>query len=264
MAECGCLESSYTSNGIASSNLAPSAFMFKKFNFSNLVAAVSIKADGPMGLSYEIQDKAEIRNRRERFLKKFGVGLNQLVSGKLVHGNTVTVVKKNNAGSVIQDSDGLVTGDKNIFLSITIADCLPIFYFDPVHEAVGLAHAGWRGITKEIPVKVVEVMRENFGSEPKDLIAGVGPHICAQHYEVKSDVSSQFQKYEGGVLEREGKLFLDLGRAVKSQLLSQGVKEENIEISPECTFELKDTYYSARRDKPENLETMMTVIGFHT
>lgn len=167
--------------------------------FPNIVGGVSTKADGPMGLARQVEKDKAIREQREKFLKKFDVGIGQVVTASLVHGNTIAIVETRDAGTVIPDADALITKSKNIFLSITVADCLPIFYFDPVQQVIALAHAGWRGVLSEIAEKVVRKMTE-LGSNPVDILVGIGPHICVEHYDVKPDVADQFAKYGGDVI----------------------------------------------------------------
>jgi polyphenol oxidase len=231
------------------------------YNYNEVMVAVSTKRDGPMGLARQVEKDKAIREQREKYLMKFSVGIEQVATASLVHGNTVAIVRTRDAGRVIPDVDALTTKDKNIFLSITVADCLPIFYFDPVKKIVALAHAGWRGVLSEISRKVVRTMTE-LGSNPGDILVGIGPHICAEHYEVKTDMADQFAKYGGGVIiQRQGLIFLDLAKAVTAQLLGSGIRPSNIEISNDCTFSLNNQYYSYRRDKPENLETMLAIFG---
>jgi len=230
--------------------------------FPQLVFAVSTKEDGPMGLSYQVAEDAAVKARRAAFLEKFGISLEQVVTGRLVHGKEVAVVDRSDAGSVIADTDGLLTNVTGIFLAVTVADCMPLFLFDPVNKAVGLVHAGWRGVTKEIPKVAIRAMKETYQSAPTDLWITVGPHICVEHYEVGSDVADQFTRFgEGALRRRGGSTFVDLAHATVHQFIEEAVQEAHVEISNECTFELKDKYFSYRRDKPEKLETMLAVIG---
>jgi len=159
----------------------------------------------------------------------------------LVHGNTAKIVSGQEAGKIVEKTDGLITADKNLFLTITVADCLPIFIYDPEKEIIGLVHGGWKNLAKNILASVVEKMAENFGSLAKDILVGVGPGISQCHFEVKKDLLEEFKSYlKDTLLNKEGRLFLDLKKIAKIQLINLGVKEKNIETSPECTFCLAD------------------------
>ncbi len=155
-----------------------------------------------------------------------------------VHGNNVVLVDKNDIGRVVPNCDGLIINSPNVHLQIRVADCLPIFIKDLQNNAIGVVHAGWRGLESKVIKNAVNLMQEKFTSRPENLTVYIGPHICKKHYEVKSDVGDKFG----------GELFLDLGKIAKEQFESLGVK--NIEISKDCTFENKDLF-SYRRDKTE-------------
>jgi len=231
-------------------------------HFPEIITGTSTKNDGSMGLSWKVAEDNNIKERRVKFLDNFGIGIGQLVTASLMHGDHVAVVGADDSGKVIPDTDALIIKSKNIFLSITVADCLPIFYFDPVHQIIALAHAGWRGAMLNIAGNVVQTMKKKFGCNPAEILVGVGPHICGEHYEVQSDVASKFDKYGSEVVvSRDGRVFLDLAKAVSIQLLNRGVIEKHIEISKECTWELIKKYYSFRRDKPDKLETILAFIG---
>ncbi|MBZ9577703.1 peptidoglycan editing factor PgeF [Patescibacteria group bacterium] len=228
--------------------------MFEVFKeYANLIVVLSEKSDGAMKFSPE---------NKERFLGKLGIKDKLAVKAGLVYGNNVKVVSNEEAGKTIEKTDGLITADKNLFLTITMADCLPIFIFDPEKEIIGLVHGGWRNLAQNILTLSVEKIAENFGSLPKDILVGIGPGISQCHFEVKEDLLVEFKPYLGNaLLNKNGKLFLDLKKIAKIQLINLGIKEENIEISPECTFCLSDKYFSYRRDRFKEIKTMMAVIG---
>jgi len=244
--------------------------MFANFEkYPNIITTVSRKKDGPMKFSPE---------NRQRFLGKLGIDDKLTVRADLVHKDNVRIVSNEEAGKIIEKTDGLITADKNLFLTITVADCLPIFIYDPEKEIVGLIHGGWRSLAKNILAQTIERMTGNFGTLPKDILVGIGPGISQCHFEIKKDLLVEFEslwscqnsddRQNFGrtlltriLLEKEGKSFLDLKKIAKIQLINSGVKEKNIEISPECTFCLSSKYFSHRRDKFKEIKTMMAVIG---
>lgn len=216
-------------------------------------------------------DHPNLRNRRI-YLQKIGVSPSQLVSAEIVHKNKVAVVSKKDTGKIIRGVDGLITGtgDKGVYLSITSADCLPVFLFDPQKKVVGMIHAGWRSLANNILSNTIEKMK-SLGSIPKNILAGIGPAICQKHYEVGSEVAEKFENYPQTIKRDDDKIYLDIKEIAKLQLSELGIRRENIEISPKCTFEFPEKYFSARRgrkkdqpkaDRPRAaVEAMIAVIG---
>ncbi len=217
--------------------------MFKVFKkYPNLVIGFSEKEQGPMKFSPK---------NREMFFNKLGIDKNLVVRADLVHKNKVAFVSKKQAGRLMEKTDGLITKEKNVFLSITTADCLPIFVFSPKEKIIALVHAGWRSLACNILKNTIEKTGNN-------VLVGIGPGISQCHFEVKKDVLNCFKPYLKQTLEGS---FLDLKKVAKLQLEDLGVKRENIEISFECTFCLKDKYFSHRRQGLKNLKTMIAVFG---
>ena len=237
--------------------------LFSIFNkYQNLVIALSQKQDGSMKLSGDSLRDKEISENRKKFLNKLGVDSNSLVSANLIHANTIQTVTTQDAGKIIAKTDGLLTKDKNLFLSITVADCLPIFLYDFEKEVIGLIHGGWRSLAQNILYSTIEKLINDFNSKPGSILAGIGPGISQCHYEAKEDVVAKFKSFPSHIfIKRNGKIFLDLKKIAEFQLLNSGVKKENIEINSECTYCLPDKYFSYRKDKPDILETMIAVIG---
>ena len=228
-------------------------------DFPDLLVAFSYKNDGSMRFVDSLVDK-EILKNRERFLKKYGIIPGAVVNAGLEHGDNVQLVSRIEAGKFIPKTDALVTNENNLNLSITVADCLPIFIYDPKQKVVALIHEGWRGLATNIIKKTIEVLKAK-GSLPEDLLIGIGPGIGKCHFEVKDDVLGKFEDYSDVIEKRSDKFFIDLKKVAQIQLVAEGVKKENIEISPLCTFCGSERYFSARRDKREPLETMIAVIG---
>ena len=235
--------------------------MFINFNkYCDLFIAFSEKKDGSMKIVEDPEAMKINDTNRRRFLKNINLWNGSLVSAEIVHANIISNVRKTDGGKVITDVDGLITNVKEIYLSITSADCLPIFLFEPAHGIAGMVHAGWQSLAKDILSKVMEKIIR-LGGVPENILVGIGPAICQKHYEIGPEVASKFEKYPKAIKIEDGKYFLDLKKTAKLQLVDLGLKEENIEINPECTYELKKKYFSARRDKPEEVEAMIAVIG---
>ena len=111
-----------------------------------------------------------------------------------------------------KEVDGFITNTKGLVLTTFYADCVPLFFVDPVQKAIGLSHSGWRGTAGEIGRKTVEKMGEAYGTKPKDLIAVIGPSICEKCYEVGLDVSKKFPT-EVVIQKEDHRYHLDLWKA---------------------------------------------------
>lgn len=223
-------------------------------NQEKVIALISQKKDGQM----IVRSKRETQNRR-KFLKKYGIGLEEVVTAGLVHGKKVKRINQRKQKAV--QTDGLVTDKKRVFLSVTVSDCLPIYFFDPDKKAVGIAHAGWRGLVKNIPQGVVQKMEKEFQSNPQNILLVVGPGLSFCHFEIKEDVLQKFKDFPEAIIKKENKFFLDPKKVALKELQASGIKRENITISPECTFCLKNKYFSYRRDAPDKVSSMLAVIG---
>jgi len=235
--------------------------MFSIFaDFPDLLVVISDKSDGPMKLQGDGKFIQGVIKNRNKFFKKLNITNNAVVSAGLVHGNQVKMVSKSDVRKFIQGTDALITEEKNLFLSITIADCLPIFIYDPIKEVVSLVHGGWRSLAGGIISYTLKGF-ERRGIDPRNLLVGIGPGIGRCHFEFKEDVLSKFGEYDDAIKKHSGKNFIDLKKVAQMQLVAEGVKKEHIEINPLCTYCESEKYFSNRRDKSVPLKTMVAVIG---
>lgn len=151
--------------------------------------------------------------------------------------------------------DGLLTEEPGIALVTYYADCVPLFFLDPVNRAIGLAHSGWRGTVASMGSHMVKAMEETFGSRPEDMIAAIGPSICRDCYEVSEEVAERFlQLFSGNprcgevVLpgKAPGKYQLDLWLANKLILTEAGIPAERISVTDICTCHNSGYLFSHR------------------
>ena len=152
-----------------------------------------------------------------------------------------------------KDIDGLVTDETNLALFTFYADCVPLFFLDPRKKVIAVAHGGWKGTVGKIAGKMIETMKNNYGSDAKDILVGVGPSIGSCCYEVSKDVYDKFRasfKDISNILEQtsEEKWKLDLWQANKTVLEESGVPSENITTSNICTSCNNDTFFSYRKE----------------
>jgi YfiH family protein len=233
-------------------------FYAMNFEFVKIKWGLSEKADGAMNLRLPNLDKKNLKNRKD-FFNKLNINVNSLATSTLAHETGIAVITSENAGQIIPGIDGLVTNVENIFLTVTVADCVPIYFYDRNKQVIGLAHVGWKGVLKNMAKSMIDLMIKEFSSNPNDIAVYIGPHIQKCHFEVKDDVALLFDsKY---VVRVENFITVDLLSMIKNQLIAQGMIVENISSSNDCTFENNQKYFSYRRDKPEQVESMVAYIG---
>ena len=148
-------------------------------------------------------------------------------------------------------ADIVLTNNPEVSLYMRFADCVPLLFHDPVKKVIGLSHAGWIGTIKGVGRKTVEGMQARYGSNPKDIVVGIGPSISVDRYEVRDDVADPFREAYGKEAEqivqnRDGKTYLDLWKANEIQLRNAGV--EQIQVSGICTASNTDDWFSHRAE----------------
>jgi YfiH family protein len=188
-----------------------------------------------------------------------------LATVRQVHSN-VSVIAVSGAGC---EADGILTSEPGILLGIQTADCIPVLVADRIRKAVGAFHAGWRGTVARIVESGIQRMRAEFGSDPEDLIAAIGPGIGACCYSVGQEVLGEFEsnfRYASELFSRsrtatgEGLLHLDLIEANRRQLLDGGLKAGAISVAGGCTGCHPELFYSHRTARG-HAGRMMSVIG---
>lgn len=228
--------------------------------FSTRIGGVSEGDLSSMNLSFTRGDDPErVKENYRRIAAAIGFDEKRLVLTHQTHTNHVRVVTEADAGKGYikerdyTDVDGLVTNVPNLVLTTFYADCVPLFFIDPVHRAIGLSHSGWRGTVSDIAGVTVETMERAYGTRPEDLLVGIGPSICQDCYEVSEDVIDEFRaSYEEKLwpqLYREkenGKYQLNLWEACRQNLLRAGVLPGRIEVTDLCTCCNPQLFFSHR------------------
>lgn len=207
---------------------------------ARLVHGFSTTSLGSVGLTHAPDPEPVLASRRA-FARVLGIS-SELTTVGAVHG--ITLARVDEAHGVVQGVDGLVTDKHGVALFATFADCYPIVLWDPQKRVAALVHAGWRGTQAHVGATAVTFMRDEYGSAPSDIRAGIGPGICGRCYEVGGEVASRFDP--GFVSPGEGDRFLlDLAEANRAQLEHAGVRE--VHVIGLCT---KETSFlpSHRRD----------------
>ena len=240
-----------------------------RHGFSTRLGGVSEGYYASMNLSFDRGDRKEaVAENFRRIGEALGVRCEDMVLSRQTHTTNVRIVTDADRGKGITrerdytDVDGLVTNVPGICLVTSYADCVPLFFVDPVKKVIGLSHSGWRGTVGKIGRKTVELMHERFGSDPADILAAVGPSVCMDCYEVSSDVIEKFKEafpencWEQLFYEKpDGKYQLDLWKANELIFLESGMLPEHIAVTNVCTHCNSDILYSHRAagDKRGNL-----------
>ena len=173
-----------------------------------------------------------------------------IVVPRQTHTTNVRVITDVPTSEELQDVDAVVTHLKDFCLCVSTADCVPVLLYDKEKQVIAAIHAGWRGTVGRIVEKTIEVMRIQYGTEGKDLVACIGPSISLESFEVGDEVYAAFE--EAGfdmarIARRYKKWHLDLWEANRVQLLANGVLPEHIEVARICTFQRHEDFFSARR-----------------
>ncbi len=222
-----------------------------------LIHGISTKKAGSMSLGIEGANRNQVMSNRISFLKQLGLSGKVLTMGEQLHTANIHIVTKSDTGAgwnteetLIPNTDALITNIPEVAIGIRTADCVAVFLYDPEHQAIGLAHAGWKGTTKCIAATTVQRMVETFNSNPSKIIVGLGPSIGPCCYEVRDDVvkevSQAFPNYPELLIKRETSTYFNLWLANILQLQEQGIVLENIESVEYCTKHHKDEFFSFR------------------
>jgi hypothetical protein len=168
-----------------------------------------------------------------------------LASLRQVHSAAVLVAE---SAGCQGEGDALVTNHAGVAVAVRTADCLPILLADPAHHVVAAVHAGWRGTAAGIVGKTLERMRVEFGTEPGQVIAAIGPGIGVCCYEVGPEVAREFGR---GEFEIDRRVHVDLAGENRRRLIAAGVAPESIDDLRLCTRCRADLFHSWRRDGAE-------------
>lgn len=172
-------------------------YQFESLLFNKLTQAVFSRQGGvsptpwkSLNLGSTVGDDPDrVQKNKDKLLDAIGYSSIQLSQVHQVHSAKVIVVtESNNNKSEFPQADAMITNTPGILLLMRFADCVPILMYDPVKKAAGIAHAGWQGTVKEVSLTAAEEMEKQFGTNPSDLIAGIGPSIGPDHYQIGIDV----------------------------------------------------------------------------
>jgi YfiH family protein len=194
-------------------------------------------------------DPAHVRENRSRLFKALGREPGSVYEVWQVHSADVVVAGEPRGETPIVKADALVTNRADVTLLMRFADCVPILIFDQVCQAVGMGHAGWLGTTRKLAAELVRAMRREYGCQPSDMRAAIGPSIAAHHYAVGPEVVREVRESFGHeadlhLNQNDGIIHFDLWSANRALLEGEGVRQ--IEVSGLCSACDPDDWYSHR------------------
>jgi polyphenol oxidase len=238
----------------------PNLIFYNLSQYPELVYGLSLREHGSMKLSGSAGERAHAKEHRYRFFLELNIVSDQIISADLVHGTGIAQVSALDGDTIIPETDGLLTADPNLYLTVTVADCFPVYMFDPKNKVIGLVHAGWRGILARIVPEAIHKMEQTWNTKPQDLVVAIGPGIQQCHFAFPIGALSVFKEYETHVGRNEkDEVAVDLPTIIARQAQELGV--ENIETCGICTFCNPSLYYSFRRDKPASVQAMVAYMG---
>ena len=249
-------------------------------------------------------NRDDVLENYRRMAQILGTDVSKMVLSHQTHTTNIRLVTEADAGKGIwrerdyENIDGLITNVPGLTLVTFFADCVPLYFVDPVHRAIGLSHSGWKGTVHRMGQKTIEAMGEAFGTKPEDLRVCIGPSICRDCYEVSQDVADAFKEEFGAEISRDisaglhsssdkitsgtqtqstpsypwngksilmnkgnGKYQLDLWGANRLVLLDAGILPEHLAVTNVCTKCNPELLYSHRvmGDKRGNLAAFLSL-----
>ncbi|MDO4328266.1 MAG: peptidoglycan editing factor PgeF [Lachnospiraceae bacterium] len=243
--------------------------------FSTRMGGASTGKFATMNFSYSRKDDPEhVLENYTRIATALGVERDRMVVSWQTHTTNVRLVTREDEGKGVirerdyRDVDGLICDIPGITLVTFYADCVPLYFVDPKHRAVGLSHSGWRGTVNRMGQVTIDAMKEAFGTCPEDVIACIGPSICRDCFEVGEEVVEEFQKtfrpHQWDQLwaknGKPGKYQLDLWKANELILKEAGIPGEQITVTNICTL-CNHEYLFSHRKCGENRGNLAAFLG---
>ncbi|MBR6239177.1 MAG: laccase domain-containing protein [Clostridia bacterium] len=230
---------------------------FLKHAFSTRIGGVSCFGQKSLNMSFKRErTPGNVERNFSILADAVGFDVSDVVICHYEHGINVEIADLCHRGmGLTRDNelpfcDGLIIDRKGICAATIHADCTPIFFADKKGRAAGVCHAGWRGIYNGVFGSIIKKLDHHYGILPEDILMGLGPSIKKCCFEVKDDVAGIFLERFGNdvVIEKDGRLYVDLLTASLIQLENEGILPENVTVSHLCTYCNDELFYSYRRD----------------
>lgn len=197
-------------------------------------------------------NRDEIVLNRKRLAEALDIPSHHLFFPSQVHETRIVNVTSKTTTAELQETDALITNEKGLCIAVMSADCVPILLYDKKNQAIGAVHSGWKGTVARILAKTLQKMHDTFGTRGEDLVAGIGPSVSQDSYQVGEEVIQKVNESFGNehtllIHEPNHKARLDLWKANRIQLKEFGVKPKQIETSDLCTVINNHYFFSARK-----------------
>ncbi len=237
----------------------------KLLEYDNLVHCYTLRKNLDFKRKNSQDNNKVLEESYKKLCKALGFDRKNEVRPYQTHTDCIKIVNK--PGENLQNVDGIITSKNNVDLVLTFADCTPILLYDPVKKVIANIHSGWRGTVQKIGQKGAKKMIQNYGCDPKNIIACIGPCIGKCHFEVDEDVEKIFEETfsylnvnEKIISKKNKKYHIDTTLINRLILQEAGLLSKNIYESNICTVCNSDLIHSYRADK-EKSGRNITVLG---
>ena len=205
----------------------------------------SEKKDGNVDVRFSSQQ--EVAGNLSAICRARNLDPRFLIQAQQIHATSVKKVGAADRGKTISGADALITDDPGVCLMLRVADCIPIYLFDPLNRAIGIAHSGWRGSIGKIILVTIMNMNTQFGSNPNDLLIALGPSLLDRCQSLREEpLQAKLPEWRQFIKKQDSEYTVDLPGFVKKTAVLAGVKEENVFLSTVCTAMQESLFSHAR------------------
>lgn len=202
-------------------------------------------------------DPLAIEKNISMLSREIGIGKDYIIMPHQTHGTDILNVTNdflsladNKRALLLEGKDALITNVPHVCIGVSTADCIPIIIYDTKKHIAATVHAGWRGTVKRIAEKTVSAIQTEYGADPKNLKAVIGPGISVDAFEVGNEVYEEFACSGfnmDAITVHKDKWHINLPKCNREQLIDAGIANDNIEDCGICTYNNSDTFFSARK-----------------
>ncbi|MEA2099964.1 MAG: peptidoglycan editing factor PgeF [Campylobacterota bacterium] len=217
--------------------------------FTSKECGISKSPYNSLNLAFHVGDDSyDVEKNHQLLADTLSYEKQNLIYMKQIHSSLVHVVDESDNFSNPKNCDALITNKKNTPLMVMVADCSPILFYDSACDVIAVAHAGREGAFKNIVQNVIDSMKHNFNSKTKNILVTIGASIGSCCYEVGEEIFNEAKRLnlQYALNKKKDSYYLNISRILKTQLLEQGIKKENLEISKECSCCKNEKYFSYR------------------
>lgn len=229
-----------------------------------LTIAYSTLGEGNM--DERLSERSVIMANRRKFLNHFNLNPRLVLEGKQIHGDRILALNEENTkmwyGVNIPGVDGFITDQNSVGILLKVADCVPVVVYDPIHHAVGIFHAGWKGTVKNIHLKGLTMLGEYYGTKPEDVLVWLGPsaHQCCFTSD-KKPVQIEDDNWKQNIVAKKGEWQVDLIGYITDTYIKAGLKKKQIVIDKQCTVESPDLFSHLRSKRTGESEGRFLVLA---